>query len=425
MLRRHDHAAPFGAHHDLVFGILEIEHGDKAPSDPRRHQRRFVHEVGEIRTREARRPARDDAQIDIGAKRRLPGVNTQDLFTAFDVGVRHCDLTVEPARTQQRRVKHVAAVGGRDDDDALVGLKSVHLDQQLVQRLFTFVIATAIACTTMAAHGVDLVDENDTGRVLFRLLEHVADTACADTDEHLDKIRTRDREEGHARLTGNSPRKQRLTGTRRTNKKRAFWDFAAKAREFLRVAQELDDLFEFFLGLVDTGDIVKRDAALLFGQHLGLGLTKTHGATATTTLHPVHEIDPDADQQQERQKREKEGLEPGLLLLFGPDRDVVRDEKLSDFSIFRLDRHVVLRPLAKAHLLAVEGDVGHAAVFDGADEFGIADLAALQRVAGPAEEVEEGQNQQEQHDPEGDVSNVAQGYLLTNEPLAAAPDSLS
>src|SRR5690554_6306997 len=104
----------------------------------------------------------------------------KDLFAALDIGIGYIDLTVEAARTQQRRIKHVLAVGGRDDDDALISVKAVHLDQQLVQRLLAFVVAATDADTTGAADGVDLVDKDDAGGGFLGLLEHVADAARTD-----------------------------------------------------------------------------------------------------------------------------------------------------------------------------------------------------------------------------------------------------
>ena len=41
----------------------------------------------------------------------------------------------------------------------------------------------------MAADSVDLVDKDDAGRRLLGLIEHVADAAYADADEHFDKVR--------------------------------------------------------------------------------------------------------------------------------------------------------------------------------------------------------------------------------------------
>lgn len=85
----------------------------------------------------------------------------EDLHAAVDIRAGHHDLTVEAAGTQQRGVEHVGAVGRGDDDDALIGLETVHLDQQLVQRLLALVIAVAQARTAMAADRVDFVDEDD------------------------------------------------------------------------------------------------------------------------------------------------------------------------------------------------------------------------------------------------------------------------
>jgi hypothetical protein len=49
----------------------------------------------------------------------------------------------------------------------------------------------------MAADRVDFVDEDDARRVLLALLEEVTDARRADADEHLDEIRSADREERH------------------------------------------------------------------------------------------------------------------------------------------------------------------------------------------------------------------------------------
>src|SRR4029078_12442809 len=106
------------------------------------------------------------------------------------------------SRTSGRRGAGIASANIRrvcagDLDDALVGLEAVHLDQQLVERLLTLVVAPAEAGAAMAADRVDFVDEDDAGRVLLVLLEHVAHARGADADEHLDKVRARNREERH------------------------------------------------------------------------------------------------------------------------------------------------------------------------------------------------------------------------------------
>ncbi len=123
---------------------------------------------------------------------------------AGQVRVGHRDLAVEAAGPQQRRVEDVGPVGGRDQDDALALAEAVHLDEQLVEGLLAFVVAAAEAGAALAADGVDLVDEDDARAVLLGLLEQVTHPGGADADEHLDEVRTGDREERHAR-----PRRRR------------------------------------------------------------------------------------------------------------------------------------------------------------------------------------------------------------------------
>ncbi len=58
----------------------------------------------------------------------------------------------------------------------------------------------------------------------------------------------------------------------RADQQRAFGDLAAEAGELLRVAQELDDLFQLFLGLVDAGNVIESDRPCFsvnsFARHL-------------------------------------------------------------------------------------------------------------------------------------------------------------
>ena len=162
-------------------------------------------------------------------------MNAQDFFTAFDVWVGHLHLPVETTRTQKGRVKNIGAVGRRNDDNTFVGLKAVHLNQKLVQGLLAFIIAATIANTARAPDRVNLVNKDDTRRVLFGLLKHIAHAACADTHEHLDKVRARDGKEGHTRLASDGACKQGLTRSRRADKQRTLGDLAAKLAEFLRI----------------------------------------------------------------------------------------------------------------------------------------------------------------------------------------------
>ena len=82
------------------------------------------------------------------------------------------------------------------------------------------------------------------GDVLLGRLEHVADAAGADADEHLDELRAVDREERHARLAGHGAGQQRLAGARRAHQQHALGHAAAEPLELLGVLQELDDFLQ-------------------------------------------------------------------------------------------------------------------------------------------------------------------------------------
>ena len=216
--------------------------------------------------------------------------------------------------TQQRRIEHVGTVGGGDDDDALVGLEAVHLDQQLVEGLLALVVAAAEAGAAMAADRVDLVDEDDAGRVLLGLLEHVAHAAGADADEHLDEVRAGDGEERHVGLARDRAGDQGLAGAGRADEQHAARNAAAEALEFLRIAQELDDLLQVLLGLVDAGHVVEGDAAMRLGQKLRLGLADGHQTAAALLAHRLAgQPDDDADHQRERQERQQQAAEQARL----------------------------------------------------------------------------------------------------------------
>ncbi len=300
-------------------------------------------------------------------------------LAAVDIGVRHHDLAVETARTQKGRIENVGTVGRRDQDDAFIGLKAVHLDQQLVQRLLAFVVAAAETGAAMATDGVDFVDEDDAGRILLGLFEHVAHTACADADEHFDEVRTGDGEEGNVGFACDRAGKQRLTGTGRADEQHAARNTSAEPLELLRVAQEFDDFFQILLGFIDTGNVVKGDAAMRFRQKLGLGFAKAHGASRTA-LHLTHEEQPDAEDQKHWQQRADIAQEPGGAVGFRTNghRHVLGFQTLGERGVNRrcigLERRAAFR-IAADDLGAGDHDFLDAARIDVLEELRERNLA--------------------------------------------------
>ena len=101
-------------------------------------------------------------------------MDLEDALASLDIGRVDHDPAVEAAGTQQRRIEDIGPVGGGDQDDAFVGLEAVHLHQELVEGLLALVVTAAEAGAAVAAHGVDLVDEDDARGVLLALFEEIA-----------------------------------------------------------------------------------------------------------------------------------------------------------------------------------------------------------------------------------------------------------
>ncbi len=264
----------------------------------------------------------------------------------------------------------------------------------------------------MPADGVDFVDEHDAGCVLLGLLEHVADAAGADADEHLDEVGARDGEERHVGLAGDGAGQQRLAGARRADQQAALGNLAAQPLELLRVLQEVDDLLELGLGLVDARDVLEGDAAVLLGEQAGARFAKAHGA-AGTALHLAQEEDVDADQHQHGQPADEDRAEVHALLgRPGIDPVDVLDQQRHQLLIDRRAGHVGRELLhAVARLaeaagdgVALDADILDLALLDGAHEVRVRDRVGGRPRRPTLEDAVEQRQQENDDDPEGCVT---------------------
>jgi len=196
------------------------------------------------------------------------------------------------------------AVGRGEQDYPIIAFKSIHFDEQLVERLLALIVTTAQAGPAMPADGVDLVDEDDAGGVRLALLEQIAHPRGADADEHLDEIRPRHREERPAGLARDGLGEQRLARTRRSDEQRALGQPPAQALELLRVLQEVDDLLELLFRLIAARDVGERDLRRVARQQLRLGLAEREGAVPAL-LHLAQHEDHEPEDQQVRQERQQ------------------------------------------------------------------------------------------------------------------------
>ena len=229
---------------------------------PGRQQCGLVDEVREVGADHARGGRSDPTEIDVRRKRHPARVHPQDRLSAGAVRRRHRHSPVEPAWTQQRRVEHLRSVRRPEHDHVGGRVETVHLRQDLIQRLLPLVVAAAEPADPRRARPpdrVELVDEDDRAADRLGLLEEVAHAGGADADDRFDELRRRHREERHVGLTRNRPREERLPRSRQAGEEDAARDSTAEAPVLVRVLEEVDDLRQLCLRLVDPGDVGEGD----------------------------------------------------------------------------------------------------------------------------------------------------------------------
>ncbi|VFT73405.1 Uncharacterised protein [Klebsiella aerogenes] len=382
---RHHHGATFRTHHDFVFRFFELNHRNNTFVAASSKQRRFVDQVRQVRTREARGTARNDRRVDIRRQRYATHMHFQDLFTTANIRQTNDNLTVEAAWTQQRGVQNVRTVSRRDNDNTFVTFEAVHFNQHLVQGLLTFIVTTAKARATLAADGVDFIDEDDARRCFLSLLEHVTHTRCTDTDEHFDEIRTGNCEERHFCFASDRFRQQRFTSTRRADHQDAFRDLTAQFLEAARLTQVFHQLTDFLFRFVTPGNVGKSGFDLVFRQHTGFAFAEGHRALPAAALHLPHKEDPDADQQQHWEPGDEDGSQQAWLFWwFANNFDVFSQQVIEQLRIVNrnVSRVTVTIFLGNVDLTSVDTRFANLVLIDLLQEGRIIHLAAI-RLAGP------------------------------------------
>jgi hypothetical protein len=119
-------------------------------------------------------------EIDVVFEWHAAGVNFENAEATVASRQIDGDVSVEATGAEECRIEHVAAVGGSQHDHGFALLEAVHFAEDLIECLFAFIVATADTGTADAAHGVDLVNEDDAGAasraVLKRSRTRVAPT---------------------------------------------------------------------------------------------------------------------------------------------------------------------------------------------------------------------------------------------------------
>ena len=189
-------------------------------------------------------------------------MDLENAFPSLDVRQRHHNLTIDATWAQKSRIQYIGTVGRSNENDSLVGFEPVHFDQQLIQGLFSFVVASSQTGTAMPSNGVEFINKDDAGSIFLPLLKKVSDPTRPHADEHLNKIRSADAEKGNAGFSCDGPSHKSLPRPGRTHQEYALGDSSTQLLEFLRFFQELNDFLKFLLRFLYTSHILEGNLLL-------------------------------------------------------------------------------------------------------------------------------------------------------------------
>ena len=194
----------------------------------------LVDDVGQIGAHHSRGSAGNDFQVDVITEFHTLAVNLENRLPAVQVGSIHHHLAIETTRAQQGRVENLRTVGGAHDDHTGAGVETVHLYEQLVQGLLPLVMTADRVEPPHLPQSIELVDEDDAGRLALSLCKEIPHPGGSNPHEHLDELRTGDNKERDSRFPGNRLGQQGLSGARCSHQKYSLRYMAAQVLELLR-----------------------------------------------------------------------------------------------------------------------------------------------------------------------------------------------
>mmetsp|Transcript_2572 Transcript_2572/g.4000 ORF Transcript_2572/g.4000 Transcript_2572/m.4000 type:complete len:321 (-) Transcript_2572:551-1513(-) len=247
----------------------------------------FIHQVFQLCTTETRSSSGNCFKINVGLNRLATSVHAQDSGTALEIGKIDCDLTIEASRTEKCVIKNIKPVRGSNGDNTRIAIETIHLDQNLIQCLLTFIVTSSESCSALTSNGIDLINEDDARRVLLGLVEHITHTRSSNTNKHLYKFGTRNGDEWHTCLSSNSLGEEGLTSTRGSIEDDTTRNAASVLGVSLGLLQKVNNLGELELGSITSSNFVESYTCV--GNHLDLrlGLAHAHG-TSRSTHAPRH-----------------------------------------------------------------------------------------------------------------------------------------
>ena len=180
---------------------------------------------------------------------------------------RALDLAVQAARSEERGVQGIGAVRRHDHLHVHRLVETVHLVEELHEDTLHLAVGARVRVEAGGGDGVNLVDEDDGGRVFLGEPEHVPHHPRALAQVLLHKLGSHDADERGGGVMRHSLGEHRLTGTRGTVQEHAAGRVDANLSVQVKVRQgQLDSLANLLLLHVHSSHV-----AVLHVRSLGIG----------------------------------------------------------------------------------------------------------------------------------------------------------
>src|SRR5258708_23111963 len=108
------------------------------------------------------------------------------------------------------------------------------LFRSLIQRLLALVVTTHYAPVATLADRIQLVDEDDAGRLGVGLGEQVTDPGRSNPDEHLNELGAGEREKRNTRFARHRSSEKRLSRAGRSHQQHTFGNPSAEPAKLFR-----------------------------------------------------------------------------------------------------------------------------------------------------------------------------------------------
>src|SRR5690606_12492571 len=148
---------------DFIQRVIEIFHIDRLLISASGNQGCFVAHIGYFSPCKSRRHFSQFFSMDIVCNFDVLEVDIENLPATVEVGAVDADLPIESTGTQKRTIQYIGPVGSSHQNNAFFTGESVHFDQQLVEGVFPFVVASLDAVSAPgSSDGIYFIDKNDT-----------------------------------------------------------------------------------------------------------------------------------------------------------------------------------------------------------------------------------------------------------------------